>query len=184
MRKKLSRSKIICLAVVVLCCTQCQSVRLPYNDGGTNHAIVNAIHDFKITHKSLFKKDMVFYIITRDNINYYDLSIIGIDQKQYLYNHKTAPNDNLFPNNYYLLDSKLFIWYDDKKIIDEHTINTYLKYNLLVDNKNDSVLFLDNLNMDDSKIGVSYLFCKNNLATYKKYKTNIKRMPSFDLICN
>lgn len=34
MREKLSRSKIICLGVVVLCCTQCQSVRLPYNDGG------------------------------------------------------------------------------------------------------------------------------------------------------
>ena|SRR5690554_1454461 len=183
MKKFHIRVNWIYLTSIILICIQCSTIKMPFKQGDANHAIINAIHDFQGNHSGIFKKDDVFYIIIRENASYYDLTIINLGEKQYLYNPKVIPNDNSFPNNYYVLESKLFIWYDDLKTIDESTINTYLKYNLLVDNENDTIFFIDNVNMDDSKNGVSYLFCKNDLTKFKKYKNRIGQTSSSKLKC-
>ncbi len=163
--------------------SQCKIIHdVPNETGNLNEAIINSIRDFKNNHQSLVKKDNTFYVGYEVYADYYYVIIVGTEKK-YLYNPNKKPNENKFPSNFIEIDKKLFVWYDNNIDIDEKTIQTYLKYNLLVDNKNETIFFLDDI-MDDSKKGVSYYICKNNLTNFKKSITNRVQISNSKLNCN
>jgi predicted transcriptional regulator len=152
------------------------------NNKSLHDVVLYSINDFIKNYTSLVKHDNVFYISKDIQPNFYRITITGSENK-YLYNPNKLPNENKFPNNYVEINKKLFIWYDEEKEIDEETIKIFMKYNLLVDNKNDSINFLDVI-IDDSKKGVSYYMCKNNIANFKKIKSNWVKKSHPKLSCN
>lgn len=156
-------------------------------NGDINDAIFNVVTNFINKHKQLQKNDSVFNIVFFDEENdkndYYRFIIIGTN-KQYLYNKLKSPNENRFPSNYLEFENKLFIWYDDNKQIDSLTLATYIRYNLLIDDKDGNIKYLDNVVLDDSKKGVIYFVCKNNLTRFEKKVSNKYIKHPKKLICN
>ncbi|WP_324689883.1 hypothetical protein [Flavobacterium cheonhonense] len=144
-------------------------------NGDYDNIIHNAIYDFKMNNKKLLKRDSVFHLILfkeeyKEN-EFVKIIIIG-SNKQFLYNKYKDPNENKFPSGYLDSDNILFFWYDDNKQIDSLTINTFKKYNLLVDDENGKIKFLDNDKIDDRKKGVLYFFCKGNIKKFEKSISN------------
>ncbi|MFN3756503.1 MAG: hypothetical protein ACK4RM_06080 [Flavobacterium sp.] len=174
--------KLTFVFLFIITSYKCKTIDIPNKKGNLNEAIINSIQNFTNNHKSLLKKHNTFYVGYEVYTDYYCIIISGSENK-HLYNPNKKPNDNKFPSNFLEINNKLFIWYDNKKDIDENTIQTYLKYSLLVDNKNETIYFLDDI-MDDSIIGVSYYICKNDITNFKKIKSNYIKKLHPDLNCN
>ena len=152
------------------------STSLVYRENGNvNDAAYNAVIDFAHNHTRLLKKHSVFRVINfgeeNPESNFYRLIIIGND-RPFLFNKSKSQNENKFPTNYLEVENKLFIWYDDAKQIDSSTIETYKKYNLLVDDENGKIKYLDNDAIDEEQKGVIYFFCQKNLTTFEKKVAN------------
>lgn len=176
--KKQTINKMYSLFAIVLLILLGSGCRTSLNyktNGDINDAINNVILNFVNNNHQLLKNDAVFNVVffeeENDKNDYYKLIIIGTEN-QHLYNKLKKPNDNRFPSNYTEVENKLFLWYDDTKKIDSLTISTYKRYNLLIDDKNGSIKYLDSEILDDSKKGVSYFVCKNNLTKFEKHISN------------
>ena len=170
------------LFFLFISCIQCKPVDVKYREGNINEAIINSINDFTHNHKSLIKRGNIYYIGYKSYNDYYRITISKTESK-HLYNPNIKPNENKFPSNFYEENNILFIWFDKGKEIDKKTIQTYLKYGLLVDNQNGTILFLDEV-IDDSLEGVTYYICKNNLSNFKKIKSNQVKNSHPRLNCN
>jgi hypothetical protein len=171
----------------VILTSGCSSSFKYMTNGDVNDAAFNAVNDFVNNHQKLQQKDNVFKVVffddENDNNGFYRFIIIGTE-KQYLYNKLKHPNENRFPNNYLESENKLFLWYDDNKQVDSITVNTYKRYNLLIDDENGSIKYLDNDILDESKKGVIYFVCKNNIAKFEKIVSNKSIKYPKKLKCN
>ncbi len=166
--------KLVFFSFFIIISIRCKTTEGLYEKGNLNEAILNSINNFTNKHKLLLKKNNTFFVGHSVYKDYYRILIIRLDSK-YLYNPSIKPSENKLPQNFYEENSNLFIWYDEDKQIDEKTIETYSKYNLLIDNQNETIFFLD-VNMDDSVKGVVYYICVNDLTNYKKiYSNEVKK---------
>ena len=112
-----------------------------------------------------------------DNLN--TVSISGSSDFQYFLTSdiKAGKKAKIIPTHFIEIDGKLFLWNDDDYPITEELLDALHRYNLFVDYdtflKNEGlpddigIIILDNP-VDDSKKGINYFFCKNNLTIYKK----------------
>jgi hypothetical protein len=75
------------------------------------------------------------------------------------------------PSRFIEIDAKLFYLYDEDYSLTEETLEVLRKYGRLRDDP-DGTLYLDNPT-NDSKKGMHYYFCKQDLANYKKVKSAI-----------
>ena len=159
-------------ALLILLGSGCRTSLNYKTNGDINDAINNVILNFVNNNYQLLKNDAVFNVVFFEEENdYYKLIIIGTEN-QHLYNKLKKTNDNRFPSNYTEVENKLFLWYGDTNKIDSLTISTYKKYNLLSDDKNGSIKYLDSEILDDSKKGVIYFVCKDNLTKFEKHISN------------
>ena len=183
--------KTLFLALILFTLLKCDSYKNQIlSDGGNNQAILNAIIDFSKTNNS-YKKHSVFHVSIYDALfrkisrkvsegnyesingksyeNIIAVSILGNDNKHiyYLADNTNINSKGYFPSRYIEKDGKLFIWYDDEKVMDEKTIAIFRKYELIGKKE------LPMIKIDDLKKGVDYYFCRNNLKNYKKKISNI-----------
>ena len=75
------------------------------------------------------------------------------------------------PSRFIEIDGKLIYWDDDDYPLTQETLDVLYKYGRLRDDP-EGILYLDNPT-NDSKKGMHYYFCKQDLATYKKVKSAI-----------
>ncbi|WP_431160691.1 hypothetical protein [Flagellimonas beolgyonensis] len=159
---------------------------------GIDEAIQNSIEDFSSLNR-LYKKDSVFevtYIDTlyniyvenkgggnfesvRGNKKYEDYCVLSIsaNYNKMFYKSESNINDTYeLPSRYLEKDGKLFYWWDGNFPVTSEIINVLKKYNLL--QEDDGWSKLPEMSIDDSKIGVDYFFCRNDLTRYKRVVTN------------
>ena len=155
-------------------------------------AIHNAIELFTKTKPKIYNKDSVFHITYTDSVyrlafralqpnkervwvlgTYYEeLSAVSISGNSH-FQYFLTPDIKVgskgkripIPTRFIVIDGKLFHWYDDNYPITEELLTVFHKYNLFLEDT--GAIFPDNP-VDDSKKGISYFFCKKNLAIYKK----------------
>ena len=169
-----------------------------YQEGSKNEAIYNAILDFSNT-KKLYKRDSIFYVTYTDSL--YSMTMIksgdqifgeynewvpdklykelvavsiGADYNKMLLtsNVKVGKKGIKIPTRYIEKDGKLFYWWDDNYPLTQKALDVFEKYNLLQDDKDGTVLFLD-FTTDDAQKGADYYFCRNDLSKYKRIITNV-----------
>lgn len=182
MKEYLININKILFSFLVISFIQCKTVYVPHKKGNLNEAILNSIQDFTKTHESVIKKYDKFYIGYEIHDDYYQIMILGSERK-YLFNPNKNPDENKFPSGFLEENNKLFIWYDEDKKIDENTIQTYLRFDLLVDNQNETIFFLDDI-MDDGIKATVYYICINDLTNFKKSITNYVKPSHPRLNCN
>lgn len=145
------------------------------NEGDINSAIYNAVIDFDHNHKDLQKKHSVFIVVFFENEieehDFYHLTIIGEEDK-FLYNKLNIQNSPKIPSNYLEIGNNIYIWYDDKKL-DNITIETFKKYNLLVDNEDGKIKFYGDVVINEKQKGVTYFICKNDITSFEKKVSNL-----------
>lgn len=144
-------------------------------EGNQNDAIKNAIHDFLHTSK-FSKKDSIFSIYF-ENVNDNVLGVsIGAEENKLLpsSDNKIGTNHPYFPTRYIEQEGKLFYWYDSTHVITNDLVSILSKYNQIDSlNVNGFVGIPETSSLiDESKKGVHYYFCKNDLLKYKKVVTN------------
>ncbi len=143
-------------------------------NGGEDGAINNAILDFTST-SNLLKLDSIFSItVEKINNEIICVSILGVNHKL-LMNSKVKVGINThLPSRYKEIKGRLFYWQDNRYPFSDSAFSIFKRYNILVIDKDDSVKFID-YPVNDSKKGVHYFFCKNNLGMYKKVTTSVGR---------
>lgn len=151
-------------------------------EGNLKDAILKSVNDFDLKYKKTIDKKKVFSVFETENPSYFVVSIIEKERK-FLYNPLKKPHENKLPNNYLELGNKLFVWFDDKKQIDEKTIAIYKLYDLLVDDENGNIRFLDDDVLDDKKRSVTYYICKNDLSKFKRRTSNFSSNYKINLKC-
>lgn len=139
-----------------------------------NSEILNiAINDFLQVEK-VSKLDSVFSV----DIMVIDENIIGVSIISAL--NKLIPtarneigsNHPNFPTQYCIINSKLFYWYDSTASINTKLIKALSQFHQIDSmNVNEFVEFPETL-IDDSKKGVDYYFCRNNINKYKRVITS------------
>jgi hypothetical protein len=68
-----------------------------------------------------------------------------------------------FPTDYYIVNSKLFFWYDSTKYVSEKLINALADYHQIDSMNVNGIIGLPEQLIDDSKKGIDYYFCRNNI---------------------
>jgi len=141
--------------------------------GNQNDAIGNAIIDFLHTER-LSKEDSVFSVsIDTVSNEILGINILGYEDKLVIHTkNKIGTNHPYFPTNYFERDGKLFYWYDSTNSITDELLNTLSRYNK-IDSTYVKGTYELNVVFDDSKKGVDYYFCKNDLTRFKKVRTTI-----------
>lgn len=155
--------------------------------GSGNEAIHNAILDFSHIGK-LYIKDSVFSVsfldtlyrkvLIKSNDGYkwingeinegtIAVSIIASYNKFLLTAETKAGGRGKLPSRYVEKDGKLFFWWDNNYPLTEETLAVFNKYHLLQDDEGGKIKFPE-FEIDDSRKGVDYYFCRNNLTKYKK----------------
>jgi len=142
--------------------------------GNLNDAIENAILD--LLNSNTFKNEQVFIVHAKSiNNEIYGVNIIGVDNKLLPNsNNKVGTNHPYFPTKYIIKKDKLFYWYDANEFITKKLIHTLAKYNQIDSLNVKEFIGIPKTSglIDDSKKGIDYYFCKNNLVKYKKVITN------------
>lgn len=189
----MKKINVIILISILLFFPKCSSIKNSLKqNGGTNGAIANAILDFSET-SPLFKKDSVFVLsiespfktflrkkntILRDTIIYQDIiaiNILGVSKKFLSMEGvssmaiKEINYKQKVPSHYKIVKGKLFYWYDNNSPITEDIFNILNRYNLITNNIEEAHYY----SVDDTKKGVDYYFCKNNILKFKKITNNI-----------
>lgn len=165
-----TKSRCIALLLLLSLSYQCKTVAPRNREGGINEAIENAIDDFVGNHKSLSSKDNTFYVNYVVFPDYFKVTILGF-KKRFLYNPGHGSLQKGTPTEFIENRGKLFLWYGNR-IADGTTIQTYLKYDLLVDDQNGAITMLFDDSIDDSKKAVGYYICKSDLTHFRKVVSN------------
>ncbi|MDU1891754.1 MAG: hypothetical protein E6767_13795 [Dysgonomonas sp.] len=163
---------LLIIPVLMLSCATSKWKETLVSDGDINSVVNNIITDF--THTSgLFKKDSVFSIIITDtNDGKLIIGIGGAVNKIYpKADFKIGDYDDNIPNQYIIIEDKLFYWDDSKKTINQEIIDILKKYDH-IDFKWHEEYALIPLVIDDGAEGVVYYVCKNNYKNYKKTGAN------------
>ncbi len=136
-----------------------------------NEAVFIAVQDFLHTSK-LSKQDTVFSVhIESLNDQILGISIVGTTDRLYpTPENKIGTNKKYFPTRYFEENNKLFIWYDSIYYITDELVNKLSMYNR-IDSINVNGIIELRGSIDDSKKGVDYYICKNNILRYKKITT-------------
>lgn len=159
--------------IFVLFFVSCSSYRdnLVKESSSSKEAIIfNTIIDYANIYKKDLNKYSVFFIDDRslDDKDYYQTSITPIRNK---YKLEKIGNDykfsfEIYPTNYIVYKNNLFLWYNDKSMIDEKLIETMMNYDIIhVEGDYEFVI-------DDNIESVNYVFCKKNLSKYAKIRSN------------
>lgn len=161
--------------IIFIILGSCSSVKKNMTiKGNLNDAIENAILD--LLHSNTFKKEQVFVIYTESiNSDVYGISFMEADNKLLPNsNNKIGTNHPYFPTRYIVKNNKLFYWYDSNNFITKDLIDTLAKYNQIDSLNVEKFVGIPKTSalINDSKKGIDYYFCKNNLVKYKKIITN------------
>jgi uncharacterized protein YcfL len=143
-------------------------------EGNHNVAVQNAIYDFIHTEGRLTKQARVYDVIIDTISNeILGISISGYEDKLVIHpKNKIGTNHPYFPTRYVEIDNKLFYWYDSESNITSELIDALSRYSK-IDSSFVKGTYELNVVFDDSKKGVDYYFCKNNLLKYKKVRGTI-----------
>lgn len=175
MRIKKKLYLVVVLLLLPLSCIA-QKKAVVNNKSDYLTAINNAIIDFCKT-SSLIKDNNTFYVTYKDlNDKIIRVSIIGNVNKFYIAANTPV---NRLPHNYSECTKKLFYWYDDNISHNSEDVIRKLKEYRLIEYNPDII----EASIDDKKKGISYYFCKNNLTTYKKVKSNFSQNSVPELSC-
>lgn len=157
---------LLILILIVLINQTCTTWKLNLNQVNRNHAAIeNAVLDFYKT-SSLAKKNNTFSVYAKElNSDVLGVSIMGTINKLIV----TEDNkSSQIPTRYIEYEGKLFYWYDENYSLNDTTIDKLNQYKLI--DSIPSFSFAELIN-DDTKKGMNYFFCKQNLKNYKKIKT-------------
>lgn len=138
--------------------------------GNANEAINNAVSDFIHTERSIQKKDNAFWVYADTVKNNIVVTIIGDSNKVLLIKEDGNYSYRDFPTILIESDEKIFLGYEKEGETTDTIINTLYRYNF-VDTMIVNTYIPDRM-IDESKKGVIYFFCKNDLSVYKKIHTN------------
>lgn len=161
--------------------------------GGQKEAMQNAILDFSNT-SSLYKKDTAFSVWVHNPLykmileetkdgngrwvegkpyeNVIAVSISADYNKMLLTDSTVVGKKGVkMPTRFIEKNGKLFYWWDKDYPLTQEALDVFGKYNLLQDDEDGTILFPD-FTINDAQKGIDYYFCKNNLTSYKKVKTN------------
>jgi hypothetical protein len=142
--------------------------------GNYEQAIENSIIDFLNT-SNLSKRDKVFSLNINDVSNdILSISIIGNHNKIFPNSDtQIGKSTNIIPTKYIEKNGKLFYWYDSQEILTIAIVKKLSNYKVIDSVNVKGLVVLGDYDIDDSKKGVSYFFCKMNLKKYKKVTTSI-----------
>jgi hypothetical protein len=139
---------------------------------------------------SLFRKDSVFQISTRESSNDKNILIVSIGRnntKMLLSSDVKIGSKGKIASKYLEREGKLFYWWDDNYPLTNEAFAIFGKYNLLQDDEGGMIKFPDNF-LDEKQKYAFYYFCKNNLAIYKRVITNkgwfYEHSPEIDCKCD
>ncbi|AXT61472.1 hypothetical protein D1816_14295 [Aquimarina sp. AD10] len=157
-----------------------------------DEAIENVILDFSSLNR-VYKKDSIFKVTYTDTfynmdiekvkeghyksakgektyLDYCLVSITANDHKMFF--NSRSDNDIKYnlPSKYLEKDGKLFYWWDKNDSVTNETIKVLEKYGLL--QNDDGWSKLPEMSTNDSKKGVDYFFCRNDLSEYKRVITS------------
>lgn len=163
--------------IFIFISTSCNSWKdMMISKGNQNDAIHNAIIDF-LHNKKLTKDDSVYHILIKDfNKDVLGISIVA-DMNKLLPNpeNKIGSNHIGFPTMFIERENKLFYWYDSTHFVTQELISTLSNYHRIDSiNINGFVGIPENsYTINESKKGMDYYFCKNNLVIYKRSLSKI-----------
>lgn len=141
----------------------------PVSKGSKTDMLQNAIMDFEKSSKK--NKSKVFHI------NFYNysnsvkgVSISPVSKNKYSLNlNDTIGNlSNHFPSKFILNNERLYLWNDSLNPLKKELITIMSNYKVLDSSRLNGKLrplFI----LEENKRSMKYLFCKNNLKTYKRY---------------
>lgn len=189
-------NKIIYLVIFSLCaCTTNKQFDIYVNTNHKDMAIHTAIEDFS-KHSKLFKQDSVFKVIFHEKVypkstvciydslrrrNKYikingplnsNVVSVAIFKSFFRYRQKNIQN---LPNQYCIVDGKLFYWDDERSSITKEDIQAMDEYNILLHDSMPQYITLD-----DGQLFTYYYFCKNDFTQFKKVETSygIEKIPN------
>jgi hypothetical protein len=152
-----------------------------------------AIQDFLKT--DLFKQDSVFIVSTLDTIGdvklkkvdspHYNhkwvrvktypeligLDILGVENKYFVDTTMSIDSQKAIPTGFTEQGGKLFVWWDNHRLITDSTIKILDKYHKIGRGKGYDWFKIEG-GTNDAKQGTDYYFCRNNLSVYKKRITS------------
>jgi hypothetical protein len=138
--------------------------------------IQDAILDFSKTSK-IYKKNSIFSIKNGELEKEIIVLRIGVNNMNILFNKDSiGKTSNTIPSKFVEKNGKLFFWWDSECKIQDNTISTYRKYNILQDNEN-GLITIPEFSINDNQKSVYYFFCRTNLTQYKRITTN-KGLPN------
>ncbi len=198
---------VLAFCSIIVICYGCVSFKEQLKQtGGKNEAIQNAIIDFVNTSK-LKRKDSVFSVAVYDTVysmvakriddrnfqwvgdkpfeKIIAVNILGAGDYQFLLTKEVKVGvKGKLPSRVLKMHGKIFYWWDDTYPLTQEAFDIFKRYHLLQDDQN-GVLTIPSNPIDDSRKGVDYYFCRNNLKSYKKVTTNRATgfYPVPDLVC-
>lgn len=154
----------------------CNSSKRVVEKRGTSldDAINIAIMDF-LKKPKLYKKDTVFSILIHTGAKNEDIIVVAIGRnntKLLITKDMTIGSKGKFPSKYLEKDGKLFFWWDDDIPLTNEALSVFKRYDLLQDDDNGRRT-APSFIIDETKKGVHYYFCKNDISKYKRVITNI-----------
>lgn len=150
------------------------SQQLTLKEDYTSSSVIKiAIDDF-VQSEKISKKDTVYHVEIVDvDENIIGVSIIGADNKWVPSTINVIGSSySNFPTEYYIINSKLFSWYDSTKYVSEKLIYALADYHQIDSMNVNGFIGLPEQIIDDSKKGADYYFCRNNIYKFKKVITN------------
>jgi hypothetical protein len=189
MTNMVRNKKIAVLLMLSFIFIKCNTYKMEIHlKGGESQAIENCIIDYYHTHKKYIKEYDSFYIRFMDDekSNYYHINILPQRNKISIrkeHNIDSIVTDEFFPTNYKRYNDKLFIWYDEDKVLQRDVLDAldknklldsiWLRYDLGIykddwDNTAGKYPSLPTVTIDETIEGVDYLICKNKINIYRK----------------
>jgi hypothetical protein len=186
----------VLLILFCACCLLFTGGMIPGNDGNDKAELHDqvrqiAIKDFSKT--KLYRMDSVFHVSVYDTVhrevlqkineNHYKwvpgkayndiiaVDILGSRNKIFLDTSINISTQTAVQSRYIEQNGKLFIWWDSKNLLTNSTVQIMDKYHLIQRGKGNDWMLVGN-EIDESKQGVTYYFCRNNLSVYKKVITS------------
>lgn len=172
-------TKTILLIVIILIMVSCSSWKSQLlKSGSIDNARMNAIFDYAYTIQFHYGDQLVIVNNLEDSNDFYIFSFFSDKQVTAMPHDTIGASSIYFPNKYVEVNNQLFLWTDKQNTISREIVDILQKrkvidstYIMIDDGRLPSDYELIDIS-DDSKKGVTYFICKNNLLKYKRIKSS------------